>query len=157
MRTLAFLAALALVTPAAAAELRLASVFGPHAVLQRETAVPVRGWTQPGADVLVAPGWTEAVFTGRADERGAFRVPIRTPEAGGPYAVAVSSGGEEVRLDDVLIGDVWLASGQSNMFWPLVETEGGEEAVAGASHARLRLFTVERAASAAEEEDCAGA
>ncbi len=156
MRAPHLCALLALAAPAAA-DLRLAPLLQEHAVLQRETTVPVRGWTAPGAEVTVTADWSAEPRSARADARGAFSVPLRTPEAGGPYALIVSAGGEELRLADVLVGDVWIASGQSNMQWPLFQAAGGEEAAAAASDARLRLFTVEPAFAAAEEQECAGA
>src|SRR5687767_9781471 len=149
----AFLLALPLLAPPAAAELRLAPLFQEHAVLQREADVPLRGWTEPGAEVTVTAGWDPEPHKGRADDRGAFSVILRTPRAGGPHSLVVAAGGEEVRLANVLAGDVWIASGQSNMQWSLAESAGGEEAAAAADDARLRFFTVEPAAAAAEEDD----
>jgi sialate O-acetylesterase len=158
MRALLRLAlfALALARPCGA-ELKLSALFGDHAVLPRETKVLVRGSSEPGAEVTVAPGWTDSVFQGRADERGRFAVAIVTPAAGGPYTLGVSAAGEERVLADVLVGDVWIASGQSNMQWPLRESAGGEEETAAAHDPRLRLFVVEPTAALEEREDCAGA
>lgn len=156
MRTPFVFSLLALAAPCGA-DLKLAALFSDHAVLPRETTVLVRGSTEPGAEVRVAPGWTEGVFEGRADERGGFAVAITTPGAGGPFTLGVSAAGGERVLADVLVGDVWLASGQSNMQWPLGESAGGEEEAAAAQSPQLRLFTVPPSAALEEQADCGGA
>jgi len=154
MRSTTF-AALALFALPTAAELRLPAILGDHMVVQRDATTRVWGWAGPGDAVSVRASWGAAGdATAAAD--GAWSVELATPAAGGPFTITVSSAGDERVLADVLAGDVWLCGGQSNMEWPLHNTEHGEEDVAAASHPNLRLFDVARAMETAERDDCDG-
>jgi len=140
---------------AAGASLELGSLFGDHMVLQQRTDAPVWGWGKPGQTVEVQGSWGGA---GRAvvDPGGRFLVRLPTPAAGGPFTVEISMGEQTRRLVDVLVGEVWLCSGQSNMQWPLRATDGGTEAAAAANDPRIRLFMVDRQTSATPEPRCDG-
>ncbi len=131
----------------ASAELRLSPLFGDGMVLQRETRAPIWGWATPGAAIDVTAEWGRQKVSGRAvtDAAGAWRTELATPAAGGPYSITIAGDGGSVALRDVLIGEVWLCSGQSNMEWPLAQTDGAEEAIAAANLPRLRLFNVPNA------------
>lgn len=121
-RFIAFLAALLLAANLLPARepLKLASVISDHMVLQRETETPVWGWGNPGAKVTVAPSWEEKPnYSAKVQKDGSWRLSIKTPEAGGPYTLTVTCGKESITLKDVLIGEVWIISGQSNMDMPL--------------------------------------
>ncbi|MBX6362613.1 MAG: 9-O-acetylesterase, partial [Gemmatimonadetes bacterium] len=128
---------------AAPPALRLFPLFTDGVVLQRDAAVPVWGTAAPGAAVSVAfRGTTHSV---RADAAGAWRAVLPPQRAGGPYELTVTSGGSTVTLRDVLVGDVWVASGQSNMEFPLAQARNGREAVAAAHDSLLRQFYVPHA------------
>lgn len=133
------LAVLALTIPALA-DLKLAPLFTDHMVLQQQAACPVWGWERPGAKVTVTGSWGQTAEA-TADENGRWRAALRTPEAGGPFEVSVS-GDTGVTLRDVYVGEVWLASGQSNMEWPLSATDHAAEDVAGANQPHIRFFAV---------------
>ncbi|HMN95192.1 MAG TPA: DUF1080 domain-containing protein [Phycisphaerales bacterium] len=135
----------------AIAAFALAEIFGDGMVLQQRVAAPIWGWARPQERVTVTPSWT---LDGRAvaletwaDEAGRWRVAVPTPAAGGPHTVRVVAGGEERTLRDVLIGEVWLCGGQSNMEWPLRIVLGGAEAIREAADPSLRFFVVPNAAS----------
>src|SRR5690606_22165521 len=86
-----------------------------------------------------------------AGEDGTWSVNLPTGGAGGPYTLSISgdaSGGETKVLSDVLLGDVWLCSGQSNMEWPLTATENAGEAIASANHPSIRLLQLENTIAA---------
>lgn len=137
------------------ADVTVAPVFSDHMVLQRETSAPVWGWARPGERVTVRGSWTvegvspeESVVAG---EDGTWSVNLPTGGAGGPYTLSISgdaSGGETKVLSDVLLGDVWLCSGQSNMEWPLTATENAGEAIASANHPSIRLLQLENTIAA---------
>ena len=126
----------------------LAPVFTDHAVLQRDK--PVALWGHAGANATVelslsADGKAVANVTGRADASGAFSLALPPQAAGGPYILAFSdSAGHSQTLSDILVGDVWLCSGQSNMEFPLKAATNGAGETGGAYDPQLRIFNVPR-------------
>jgi sialate O-acetylesterase len=127
----ALLAALQTSSPAVAA-LSLAPVFSDHVVLQRDALVPVEGRASPGERVVVRFG--EGTAEGTADAAGRFAVRIASGSAStAPRDLVVeTSGGERIVVRDVLVGDVWLCGGQSNMEWPVALTMHVKEAESAA-------------------------
>jgi sialate O-acetylesterase len=125
-----------------AAELKLASFFGDHMVLQRERAAWIWGDGDPNARVRVSLATNEAATTVNAD--GRWQVRLAPPPAGGPYRLTVSSGARTITFNDVLCGDVWLCSGQSNMQMPVKECAAAEQEATLAEHPNLRLCSVAR-------------
>ena len=140
----------------AASALDLHPTLGDHAVLQRDRPVPVRGAATPGERVRVAlfpegdPASAETA-AGVADPRGRFSVELPAHPAGGPFRLLVEELGDagrpaaSVTLEGLLFGDVWVASGQSNMWWP-VERSDAAEATAALEVPGVRHLQVERAA-----------
>jgi len=132
----AFLATLA---TSAQAELRLGGIFGDHMVLQRSEPVPVWGFDEPGTDVTVTLG--EASVHVKAGDDGRFVAKLPALEAGGPHEVVVV-GTSTVKLADVLVGEVWLCSGQSNMEWTVSGSANAAAAIAAANDSRIRHVKV---------------
>jgi sialate O-acetylesterase len=145
---------LAVLAATAQAEVRLANVFGEHMVLQRDR--PLRFWGQ------ASPGQTLTVeFAGRrastaVEAGGHWQVQLPPLPAGGPHRLVVR-GNETVVLNDVLVGDVWLLGGQSNMGWPLVMTDTGAQEIASPQNAQLRHLRVPLRASVNPEAEMAPA
>ncbi|MCB9846610.1 MAG: 9-O-acetylesterase [Phycisphaeraceae bacterium] len=112
---------LACLAPAASADVTLPSILSQGMVLQQQADVTLWGWADPGEHVTIRASWNEgAAISARTGEDGRWTAQIRTPAAGaGPQTILVSGGHNDIRLDDVLLGEVWLCSGQSNMEWPL--------------------------------------
>lgn len=126
-----------------AAPLELAGVFGDDMVLQRDVPVPVWGWAAPGATVQVRFGGQEQKTVAGADGRWTVQLsPL--PAAAEPRELVVQADGEERTLRNVVVGEVWLCSGQSNMAWSLAQSEGLVELRAAATNALIRLFGVPR-------------
>jgi sialate O-acetylesterase len=153
---------LALLSSACAiAEVRLPAVISDHMVLQRSAAVPVWGWATPGEQVSVQFGsQARAVRTG-AD--GRWRVELDLTRATAePASLTVRGADNTLNVEDVLVGEVWLASGQSNMDKPLGAQRGqqptfnAEAEIAAAQHPDIRLFKVTRARTAEPGEDVKG-
>ncbi|MGB3587560.1 MAG: sialate O-acetylesterase [Tunicatimonas sp.] len=117
-------------------------LFTDNAVLQRDIEMPVWGTANPGGTVEVKiNGQVEQTVV---DEDSSWQVNLAAMEAGGPYQLVIR-GEEEITLENVMVGDVWLASGQSNMEWPLsAEVDNYEEEIANANYPNIRLFTVYR-------------
>lgn len=141
-------------TIAGAAPLAVLAPAGEGMVIQRGVPVPLRGTASAGAAVEVA--FDGERLETRADDAGRWRVVLAARVAGGPHELTVSAGGEAVRLRDVLVGDVWLCSGQSNMEWTLADSLGGAAEIAGADDPTIRHFKVPRSWSAAPQETLAG-
>ena len=113
-----------LVPGAGFAELSLATYFGDNAVLQREEAIPVWGKADPGAQVELTLGDVKTLTI--ANSEGNFIVRFPKQAAGGPYSLTVKNTvtGEQIESKNILIGEVWLASGQSNMYWKMLSQSG---------------------------------
>lgn len=126
-----------------AGALRLARIFQDGAVLQRGVGVPVRGTAAPGTTVTVMLGGRSARATVAAD--GGWRAVLPAMQAGGPFELVARSGGEVRTVRDVMIGDVWLASGQSNMEWVVRDAIDGAREVAAANDRDIRAFKVPHA------------
>ncbi len=144
--------ALALLTLAAAprAEVRLHALFGDHMVLQRDIAAPVWGTAAPGEEVVVSiAGQKKAA---RADAEGKWMVRLDPMKAGGPHEMGVGS----ATLRNVMVGEVWICSGQSNMAMTVQRAANPEEEIAAAKHPKIRLFTVPRRPADAPQRDVEG-
>ena len=115
-------------------------IFGDNMVLQRGKANTIWGWSEPGDHVQVQIGEQAASDVAGADRR--WQVTIQPPPAGGPYTIKIA-GHETVELHNVLVGDVWLCGGQSNMGLPLQMTRNGAEDAKTANYPEIRFFSVE--------------
>ncbi len=125
------------------AELSLASIFSDHMVLQRDMKLPIWGKAAPGAKIAVQLGETKADAT--ADENGEWRVSVGPLKAGGaPLELNVTAGDESVQMGDILVGEVWIASGQSNMQWPVSASNDKDKEIAEANWPRIRIIDVPR-------------
>ena len=132
--------------------MKLAALFSDHMVLQRDIAIPVWGWAEPGRHVTVEVAGNSAGATAGTDGKWLARLPALP--AGGPHKLAVmSQGADSLVVTDVLVGEVWLASGQSNMNWPLSGALNAEAELARADHPQIRLFKVPIAAEVEPQND----
>ncbi len=150
---------LLLITTECRADVRLPKILGSHMVLQRESDVTVWGWAEPGEQVTVTCDWLDTVTSVKANEDGQWLVALRTGKAGGPHSITVSAD-NRITLDDILFGEVWIGSGQSNMEMPLVKVSGAytgikdaEQEVAAANHPEIRLFQAGNFSSKESLED----
>ena len=125
----------------ARAEVRMPHVFGSHMVLQRDKPIIIWGWANAGETVTVQLG-QESKST-QANERGEWKVTLPAMAAGGPFTLTVS-GSSTVTYDDVLIGEVWLCSGQSNMEFGMNMVTNSAAEIAAADHPNIRLLLVKR-------------
>jgi sialate O-acetylesterase len=121
--------------------LSLASIFSDHMVLQRDVKLPIWGKAAPGAKVTVRLGETSQDAT--ADANGAWRVTFEPLKSGGDaLELSVSSGDDAVQYKDILVGEVWVASGQSNMEWPVKLANEPEKEIAAANWPQIRIIDV---------------
>ena len=129
--------------------LELNPLFSDHMVLQQESNVKLWGTSVPTEKITVTSSWGKKVNT-IVDKAGNWSVSIETPIAGGPYKIQIQSESHQIIINDVLIGEVWLASGQSNMEmtllgWPPNDIiNNAEEEIAKSANSQIRMFNVEK-------------
>ncbi len=159
MKAIPFRASLALgaaaivICQAAHADVWLPSIFSDNMLLQRGVAVPVWGKANPGEEVTVTLGGRRATAT--ADQNGRWMVRIGPFEAGGPLQLT-AAGENTVTFENVLVGDVWVCSGQSNMQWAVRQASCPDAEIGQANFPKIRLFSVKRTVADNPQEDCVG-
>ena len=123
--------------------LKLPSIFSDHMVLQQKTDVVFWGKSNPNDKIVVIGSWGDSNHV-KSDNFGNWELKLSTPSAGGPYEVEVNSSEKTIKYQDVLIGEVWLASGQSNMVWKLNQCDGcikdQKEEIENANYNHIRFF-----------------
>ncbi|MBX3747475.1 MAG: sialate O-acetylesterase [Verrucomicrobiae bacterium] len=149
----ALAAALLLTTPVILADIRLPGLFTDHAVLQQKSPIPVWGWAEPGESVAVEfRGHTQQAIPA-ADGRWHLQLPRQ--RAGGPDTLTVRGRNHTVVLTNILVGEVWICSGQSNMEWPMHRSENPQPAIDAATHPHIRLFKVPKLKAESPVDDVA--
>jgi sialate O-acetylesterase len=138
----------------AAADVKLPAIFSDHMVLQRDAAVPVWGWADPGEEVTVSIAGQSKTAT--ADKDGKWMVKLDKLSSGEPCALTVK-GKNTLTVADVLVGEVWLGSGQSNMAFKVSSAKDFEQEKAAANLPQIRMFTTTSKAADSSQPDCAGA
>lgn len=145
-----------LLSVSAYSNVRLPAIFGDHMVLQRESDVKIWGWALPFEKVDIIVPWTDEVYSDSASKDATWEITIPTPKAGGPYVITIK-GYNEIVLKDVLIGEVWLCSGQSNMDWsPYAGINNAEELIESGNQPNIRLFQVDKRSSEHPQMDLGG-
>lgn len=125
-------------------DLELAAIFTDHMVLQQQAEVPIWGTASPGDQVSVKTDWGTEQTT-KVAANGEWMLRIKTPEFGGPYNLTVSTATQKLEYKDIMIGEVWLASGQSNMEWPMsARILNQKEEVQNVKNNNIRMFSVPR-------------
>lgn len=137
------------------AQPRLAALFTDNAVLQQKSRVAVWGWSSPGKTVSLSSSWNKKA-SAQADANGKWKAWIETPSAGGPYSLTVSDG-KALTLKNILIGEVWFCSGQSNMEMPVKGFKGqpivgSNEAILKSLNKNIRLYTVPRSVKVSPQD-----
>lgn len=128
-------------------ELKLCRLFSDHMVLQQQAEVSFWGEATPGQQVMIAGSWGKKA-SGKTDVNGNWKIKLGTTNAGGPYTITIKSADSTIVIKDVLLGEVWLASGQSNMDlpvkgWPPVDTVfNSAQEIAEANYPDIRLLKV---------------
>ncbi|MDR0844353.1 MAG: sialate O-acetylesterase [Tannerella sp.] len=143
------------------AEIKLPAIFSDNMVLQQQSSVAVWGWAKPNGGVTVTSSWNHKSYTAKSDNKGYWKLNVQTPAAGYTSYTLTVSDGKPVVLKNVLIGEVWVCSGQSNMEMPMKgfggqPIEGGPEAIAYSRNPGIRCFTVKKASKAEPQDDCTG-
>lgn len=136
-------------------QLHLPSIFSDHMVLQQQSSVPVWGWGEAGTTVKIVGSWLpqDTVCT-KVDDCGHWMVKIPTTRYGGPYTLHILSN-DRIELKDIMLGEVWLCSGQSNMEWaPNNGIQNQKDEIEAANHPSIRFFSLSKQGSKYLQEDC---
>ena len=143
------------------AELTLPAFFSDGMVLQQQADAPIWGKASQGKKLTITTSWDSKKYDTKADEQGNWKVNVKTPSAGGPYSITIKNGKNTTILNDILIGEVWLCSGQSNMEMPMKGFKGqpienSAMDILTSSNPQMRLFTVKRNSTISIQYDVEG-
>lgn len=134
------------------AQIELPSVISDNMVLQQQFEAPIWGWANPGEEISVTASWDQKEVKATADAYGKWMVTLKTPQSGGVYTITIN----EIVLKNILIGEVWICSGQSNMWWPLSQTMNAETEIAAANYPEIRLYYAAREFADEPKKNCYG-
>jgi sialate O-acetylesterase len=131
------------------ATVQLPSFFSDGMVLQQQSNAALWGWAKPNTSIKVITSWNKKNYTTIANEKGKWTIKVATPIAGGPYSISISDG-TPIIIKNILIGEVWFCSGQSNMEMPMKgfkdqPIKNSNDAVFNATNDQIRVYTVPRA------------
>jgi sialate O-acetylesterase len=149
----AFLVLMAGLHPAARADVKEPAIFGSHMVLQRDQKDRVWGWAEPGEEVTVKIG--DQSHTAKASPDGSWQAVLDPMPAGGPHTLTIQ-GKNKLQFDDVLVGEVWICSGQSNMQWPVAAAKDADLEIATAKYPGIRLISVPNVGTQEPQKDFKG-
>lgn len=138
----------------ASAAVSLPSILGSHMVLQQNSEVKLWGWCSPAEKITIKTSWDTITYRTNGESTAKWLQKIKTPAAGGPYTITIN---ETTVLSDVMIGEIWLCSGQSNMEW------GGDQGLKqtlneapSANNQKIRFFYISKSTSETPQENCEG-
>ena len=124
-------------------KLTLPYYFQDHIVIQQLEIFKLKGTASPNAQVNVQ--WMDSTFYANATTDGNWELLLTSGPAGGPYSIIVKSGREKITVNDILIGDVWLCAGQSNMEWrPIQGLSSGMDEIDKANNSKIKLLNIPR-------------
>ena len=127
-------------TSSAAAEVRLPRIFSQHMVVQQRMEIPVWGWAAPGEKIIAELAGSRAQTV--ADAKGSWSLRLPPLTAGGPHILSVTGATQNLSVTDVLVGEVWVASGQSWMTWDVARADHAEREIQDAKHPSIRMFNM---------------
>jgi len=152
---LALCAVAGVLATSAQADIRLPAIIGDNMVIQAGDRVRLWGWADPNEAIEVAISWRDFTWGVQADGEGKWEFQMVAPNVGGPYQIMLR-GKNTVTIRNILCGQVWVCSGQSNMQWPVQRSMNAEQEIAAAKYPKIRLFTVERRVMETPQDDCKG-
>jgi sialate O-acetylesterase len=126
----------------AQANVTLPAIFSDNMVLQQQSEVTIWGWAKPSEKVIVTCSWDNSEVSTQGNKYAQWLVTVKTPTAGGPYSIKIQ-GNNTILLNDVLIGEVWICSGQSNMEWTAnMKIMNAQQEIEAADYPNIRFFSV---------------
>lgn len=135
------------------AAIRLPNIIGSHMVLQQKSEVKLWGWCNPSERITVKTTWDTVTYRARGESSANWSLKVKTPSAGGPYNLSING----LILDDIMIGEVWVCSGQSNMEWSGDQgLKQSLEEMPNATNSNIRFFYIPKTTSEYLQENCGG-
>ena len=134
------------------ANIRLPAIIGSHMVLQQKSQITIWGWCDVSEKIKLKTGWDTTTYTFTGTSSAKWEIKLNTPTSGGPYQITIE-GNNKIVLDDVLIGDVWVCSGQSNMEMNVNWGLPYQDEVANATDKEIRFFYIPRTTSEYPQDD----
>jgi len=139
------------------ANVSLPAFFSNNMVLQRNADVKLWGWGNPNEEITITASWDAATYKVKAGSEATWQISIKTPKEGGPYTLKFK-GYNEVVFNNVMLGEVWLCSGQSNMEWtPASGIDNTEAEIAKATYSNIRFFNVPKLTAKYPQDNLSGA
>src|SRR5690242_12039122 len=141
MKSLLSFASLLLISIPVFAGVRLPAIIGSHMVLEQNAKVRIWGWSDPTEKIQLKASWDTTTYSATGTSGAKWSIEIQTPHAGGPYTISIK-GNNTILLEDVMIGEVWVCSGQSNMEMNVNWGLPYQDEVARATNTQIRFFYV---------------
>ena len=135
-------------------QLSVAEIFTDNMILQREQPIHIWGWAEPGIKITVT--FDKKNYSVTSDQDGTWNAKLPAYDAGGPYEMAVSDGSSTFTYENILMGDIWLCSGQSNMEWTVRNSNDAEKEIADSDHPSIRHYKVSLTYSKTPEDHLEG-
>ena len=145
----------------ASQNLKLPSIFNDNMILQQDSNISIWGWSKSRSSISITVSWNEKTLITNSDDNGKWIINIKTPKSGKSHEISLKSGDQKISLSNILMGEVWIASGQSNMQMNLKGYNnepvlGANDAIANSNNSEIRFFTVERNTSETKMENLEG-
>lgn len=145
----------------ATAKIVLPAIIGNNMVLQQNAKPLIWEKALPGEMIKIYTSWNKKEFKTTSDEIGEWTISINTPRAGGPFKITIPGKNEKINIEQVMIGEVWLCSGQSNMNMPMKGYNeqpilNADSLIATSENQRIRVYTVNRIPAIEPQKDCKG-
>jgi sialate O-acetylesterase len=137
------------------ADVKLPAVISDNMVLQQGRAVPIWGWAEPNEQIMFSVSWHTTKWGITANKNGKWTFKMNPPAPGGPYEMTIS-GKNTITIKNILVGEVWVCSGQSNMQMAVTQSANSQQEIAAANYPNIRLFYVERKVADQPQSDCNG-
>ncbi len=139
------------------AQVALPHIFSDNMVLQRDTRITLWGWAGPSEQVTITTGWDDKEYMVKTNSGAKWSLSLDSPAAGGPYSLSFKGSSNEVVLKNVLVGEVWLCSGQSNMEWSANSgIDDKENEIRKADYPNIRFFKVNKRTASTPQDDLEG-
>lgn len=152
MKNILLLAWLVFISISVFANVRLPAIISSHMVLQQNSKVNIWGWSDPVEKIIVKASWDTTTYHAEGSSGGKWNIELQTPIGGGPYTISIK-GNNSILLEDVMVGEVWVCGGQSNMEMNVNWNLPYADEVAKATNTKIRFFYIPKATSEYPQED----